>query len=103
MDNITFPQYIIIVFALIILIVIIFSSRGEKCPHRSEKYSLGVNYADPRLIPEYPTYDHLAHSNVWTRYDLESDKDIYSPYFPCWDCAGDSYWKNKGWGTLGAF
>ena len=67
---------------------------------KNEKYNLGVNYADPRMIPEYPTYDNLAHSNVWTRYDLESDSDIFSPYYPCWDCGGDSYWKGKGWAAL---
>jgi len=85
----------------ILIILLIFIIFIVLCSSKNEKYSLGVNYADPRLIPEYPTYDHLAHSNIWTRYDLESDKDIYSPYIPCWNCGGDTYWSGQEKGFFG--
>jgi hypothetical protein len=50
---------------------------------RREKYSLGLMHADPRMIPEFPTFDHVR-ANTWTRYDLENDDDPYSPYLPAY-------------------
>lgn len=101
MGTITFPWCVLMIIILFLLIMVIFSP--GKCPRKNERYSLGVSYADPRMTPEFPTYDHLTHSNIWTRYDLENDKDPYSPYLPCWDCGSGNHWPQKGWGTLGEF
>ena len=74
-------------FVVAFIIILIVIARTQKPNH--EKYNIGMPYADPRMIPEFPTYDGLAHANVWTRYDLESDVAPYSPYLPCYDCGGD--------------
>ena len=64
-----------LIIAIIVLIILIFYSKNN------ENYSAGITYADPRMIPEYPTMDHIK-SNIWTRYDLDSDRAPYHPYFP---------------------
>jgi len=76
----------IILVIITISVILIALTVGKK---NQEKYNIGIPYADPRMIPEFPTYDHSAHANVWTRYNLESDTDPYSPYLPCYDCGGD--------------
>ena len=67
-------QYIfLIIFGVAIVLLFM------QCPRESY---WGGAYPDPALapfIPEYPTFDHIR-SNIWTRNNLDSDKDLSDPY-----------------------
>ena len=68
---------------LIILLIIgawifISSTRKSKKQHFNPSYYDNPNMS---LMPEYPTMDHLAHRNNWTRYNMEDiDYNPFSPY-----------------------
>lgn len=68
---------LIFIFGIIVILILVFQSQNK------EKYDPDpqIVYADYRMIPEFPTADHFA-SSKWPRYDLTSDHDPFSPYYP---------------------
>ena len=70
----------LIIFLLLVCVLVLFYKTLTYNKKKNESYCSANMYADPRLIPEYPTYDHYRRNN-WTRYDLKSDDDPFSPYF----------------------
>lgn len=74
---------IAILILIIIFVVLLFSNNISR-----ERYDADpqILYADYRMIPEFPTADHFA-SSRWPRYNLTSDNDPFSPYYPYYGIA----------------
>ena len=71
---------ILIVFAILIFFLLARCKFKGCSSCKNENYCCGGQSVNYKMTPEFPTIDHLF-SNNYTRYDLDSDFNPFSPYY----------------------